>query len=194
MIVVPPPLFLYACIFSIVATTIYSSVIFPHLAFKSFFLPFNFSGAMSDLMFKNANRRGSAVKGLKVEQNRGFVETADSELGSRDAHIFLHWVRLQEARRLYSRHKACACLPAPSSGPASFLPEPGLSADRGGTGGPAPPPRSSPAPPGLPPRAGAAAAPPAAPPRPGSLAAAQRGGEGAAAGVSLAMRARCSAP
>lgn len=38
------------------------------------------------------------------------------------------------------------------------------------------------------------ARPAAAPPRPGSLAAARRGGEGAAAGISLTMRARSSAP
>lgn len=37
------------------------------------------------------------------------------------------------------------------------------------------------------------ARPAAAPPRPGSLAAAPRGGEGAAAGISLAMRTRSSA-
>lgn len=39
----------------------------------------------------------------------------------------------------------------------------------------------------------AAAAPPSAPPLPGSLAAARRGGDRAAAGVSLAMRTRSSA-
>lgn len=131
------------------------------------------------------------MKRIKVEQNGGFKEAADS--GGREARIFLRWLGLQEALRLCSHLKTRA-----RAGPVLVrLP---CSESRGGL-------RSVEEPAGarsglkahlrLPatsPTLPAAAAPPAAPPRPGSLAATPRGGEGAAAGVSLAMRAPSSTP
>lgn len=92
-------------------------------------------------------RKGSKLNKTEVSWKR------QTELGCRDAHIFPRRVRLQEARRRHSRPQACARVPEPGSGPAASPRERGPFATRGGTRGRVPPPRGSPAPPGLPPRA-----------------------------------------
>lgn len=131
------------------------------------------------------------MKELKVEQNIGFVEAQTTELGCRGVHIFLRWIRLQEARRLCSHLEAYAGLRESGSEPACVQ-EWRQFAERGETWERAQPPRGSPALPAphvRPPRP----YPRSAPPRPGSLAAVRRGGDEAAAEVSLAMRTRFSA-
>lgn len=86
---------------------------FSHLAFVFFFFFLNFSGVVSGLILKNGSKRGRAVKGLKVERNSGLQEAADS--GCRDAHIFLRWVRLEEARRLCSNLGASVTSASPAA-------------------------------------------------------------------------------
>ena len=167
---------------------------FSHLAFVFFFL-LNFSGVLSDLIFKNGSKRGRAVKGLKVERNSGFQEAADS--GYRDAHIFLRWVRLQEARRLCSHLGASVTSASPAAVllPRSWRHLGARAAAAGLTCASLPP-----APPRCQPRPAPPARrppPPPPPPRPGPAHWLPLGGEEKGrplGGVSLVLRAPSSAP